>query len=629
MDFIARLDEMLTKIKKSMTKRSKKQRSLYLERNKVNRLLMIAVAEDDAINKHELQTMICILLRRYLTDDIKGNEFSIYCKDYYNLEINNEKQEYIDLNTFIYPECNYLLKKCGYSDSFKIESSTLKYLLVYYIYLHLGHHHLLGTLNDEKRELFECLHEHRTMFETYLMIHGFLFDCLGGKPMSMDGLGERAIAVKKLIYKLYGGVDNSNDLMEPIIRFHHDCALALLVLQKCYDELNNKDDLSIARSLFTNVNLLNKDEKKQELIDMYGIIHSDYSVMDKERESFRIVCKMFQIKHTSLLLQQIVEKYNEFGEKILLRDSQFLELNFKLTIVNKNNFSVSDYSYIKDALVTYEIRGPIKDGVYHVLKRDRMDKDERTYRFDRKMSRIAITIFSLSALFLYAMVSLKLSTHSGGNLFASVENIFNDYIGVHSKTIIDVSFVLFIVIILLTIVKNLRLKIKKRQYLKIQLFPSWRIWVLRLSTISMAIALLKFAQIISLFHPIVILCMMLSIEWLIFMKTESEDSRNEQNNSQKCKDENDKKDAQKKTNASLYLLTIVAILLDMGLGFVDWVTETINHDNITLLLAKLASAIVLGAICFFSGKFLDMHREQQKQDRDTMNRCIETIKAGE
>ena len=67
----------------------------------------------------------------------------------------------------------------------------------------------------------------------------------------------------------------------------------------------------------------------------------------------------------------------------------------------------------------------------------------------------------------------------------------------------------------------------------------------------------------------------------------------------------------------------------MGLGFVEWVTETINHDNITLLLAKLASAIVLGAICFFSGKFLDMHREQQKQDRDTMNRCIETIKAGE
>ena len=258
-----------------------------------------------------------------------------------------------------------------------------------------------------------------------------------------------------------------------------------------------------------------------------------------------------------------------------------------------------------------------------------MDKDESTYRFDRKMSRIAITIFSLSALFLYAMVSLKLSTHSGGNLFASVDNIFNDYIGVHSKTIIDVSFVLFIVIILLTIVKNLWLKIKKRQYLKIQLFPSWRIWVLRLSTISMVIALLKFAQIISLFHPIVILCMMLSIEWLIFMKTESEDSRNEQNNSQKCKDENDKKDAQKKTNASLYLLTIVAILLDMGLGFVEWVTETINHDNITLLLAKLASAIVLGAICFFSGKFLDMHREQQKQDRDTMNRCIETIKAGE
>lgn len=616
------IKNLLAKMKNFLAK--DKQRSLYREKNKVNRLLMIAVAEDNAINKHELQTMICILMRRYLTDDIKGQQFSIYCHDYYGIEIDKNIYKYVDLNTFIYPQCNNFINQCGYSDKFTIDSDTLKYLLVYYIFTFLCHGLRDATLTDKENDLCNLLYICRNSFDEYLKIYEFIVDCLGGKPMNNVDLNDNTIKVKQLIYDIYEDVDIKEKLMESIRWFHHDCILALLVLHKCYDELNNKDDFSVARSLFANVNLLNKDEKKQELIDMYGIIQSDYSVMDKERESFRIVCKMFQIQHTSLLLQQIVEKYNEYGEKMLLRDSQFLNLNIKPIIVNKNNFSVSDYNYINDALVTYEINGPIKDGVYHVLKRDRMNKDESTYRFDRKMSRIAITVFSLSALFLYAQVSLRLP-HNGGNLFANVEDIFNNIMVYSKKPIIYVSLGLFIVIILLNIVKNMRIKIKKSQYLKLKLFPSWKHWVLGISIISMVIALLDFVAICSLFPPIVILLMMLSIEWLIFMKTESEDSEKEKNNSRKLKEENGKNEIQKKTNASLYLLTMVAILLDMGLGAVEWLLD--NEDYKTLF-AKLSSAIVLGAICYFSGKFLDMHRVQQKQDRDTMNRCIEDIKNG-
>jgi preprotein translocase subunit YajC len=47
-----------------------------------------------------------------------------------------------------------------------------------------------------------------------------------------------------------------------------------------------------------------------------------------------------------------------------------------------------------------------------------------------------------------------------------------------------------------------------------------------------------------------------------------------------------------------------------------------------MLTAKLTSAIVLGAICFFSGKFLEMYRAQQKQDRDTIEKCVNEIKKG-
>lgn len=102
------------------------------------------------------------------------------------------------------------------------------------------------------------------------------------------------------------------------------------------------------------------------------------------------------------------------------------------------------------------------------------------------------------------------------------------------------------------------------------------------------------------------------------MKAESKENNDDVNSSPS----NSKKEHD---NTPLYVLTFVAILLDMGLGAVEWL---LDNEDYKILLAKLSSAIVLGAICYFSGKFLEMHRAQQKYDRETMDKCVKEIKNG-
>lgn len=42
-------------------------------------------------------------------------------------------------------------------------------------------------------------------------------------------------------------------------------------------------------------------------------------------------------------------------------------------------------------------------------------------------------------------------------------------------------------------------------------------------------------------------------------------------------------------------------------------------------VAKIASALILGCICFFAGKFLYMYRMQQQTDMVKMKECIDEL----
>lgn len=72
----------------------------------------------------------------------------------------------------------------------------------------------------------------------------------------------------------------------------------------------------------------------------------------------------------------------------------------------------------------------------------------------------------------------------------------------------------------------------------------------------------------------------------------------------------------------LVLLVVAAIILDICIGIIE-----INPDNInTQWIEKCFSAVLLGCICFFSGKFIENHRNQQDFVIDKMNAIVDELK---
>lgn len=110
------------------------------------------------------------------------------------------------------------------------------------------------------------------------------------------------------------------------------------------------------------------------------------------------------------------------------------------------------------------------------------------------------------------------------------------------------------------------------------------------------------------FIPLCLLIMMLSIEWLIFMRGKEVNRREDISG--------------KPRHSMLVLLVVAAIILDICIGIIE-----INPDNInTQWIEKCFSAVLLGCICFFSGKFIENHRNQQDFVIDKMNAIVDELK---
>lgn len=102
-------------------------------------------------------------------------------------------------------------------------------------------------------------------------------------------------------------------------------------------------------------------------------------------------------------------------------------------------------------------------------------------------------------------------------------------------------------------------------------------------------------------NSILLLYTMLSIEWLILMKDKSAETSPH--------------------SAPLTLLVIMAILSDISFGMIELQQMYTLHN----VLDKIFSALFLGCICFFFGKFLDIQYRQNKRNREEMRLVLEKI----
>lgn len=119
---------------------------------------------------------------------------------------------------------------------------------------------------------------------------------------------------------------------------------------------------------------------------------------------------------------------------------------------------------------------------------------------------------------------------------------------------------------------------------------------------------------------ICILIMMLAIEWLIFARSNAHGS-NDMVVHEKPKD-GKTPETSSKQHTSLALFVGIAILLDVCLGIIELPVRDVGIYGISI---KILSAIFLGCICFFTGKFFENMREQQIGDIGKMDEITQNL----
>lgn len=295
-------------------------------------------------------------------------------------------------------------------------------------------------------------------------------------------------------------------------------------------------DQSMRRSIFMNIEALEEEDIITELKDVMQVINADDSVTDREREAFRIICKVFKIRNSRKLWNML---YN-------LSQEELMQINIKLK--RKKLVDVNDFKTIRKAIEFYHIQGPIVDGIYHVLQRELTFEREYIFRNDKKRYRHSLMGFITTAIIIYLFVS------------------FHDQVPSANEC--------------------------------------------HLAHLFVQICL-------SLCIPI----MMISIEWLIFMLEEYVLKRHKKDIKENSGQKGDDKPTQHHSSSILVILVAAAIIADVCIGIIELNGE-LTASGIT---TKVAAALFLGCVCFFIGKFIDMHRVQKSIDVDDMSEVLDKI----
>lgn len=107
-----------------------------------------------------------------------------------------------------------------------------------------------------------------------------------------------------------------------------------------------------------------------------------------------------------------------------------------------------------------------------------------------------------------------------------------------------------------------------------------------------------------------IISLLLSIEWIIFMK-----ERMYENNKSETEG--------KKMSKILVVLVVVAVVIDMSFGMLELGSGEIT--DLPEVIIKFCSAIFLGGLCFYVGKCLELYNDHIEQDNEYINRKIDEL----
>lgn len=599
------------------------KKNLFGNKKKIMRLCAIAMAEDGEIDEMEANAIASVVLQKWMNDDLKDLDDYAHGFDGSNVQILNEtsaiysenqKEKYrIEINPddLVYRNGVYRLipdfvlqSKVDDEEAMELVGETLKDMLG----------KTYNSDHDDKRI------EERMKAITPLIdierLKTVLTETKCNLPENSD--------IKELLEVLVN--ENIHVYIDELFVAFFKCRY---IVDLCRQEL---DDVSMCKSICMNVDALSTDEIKRELRDMMLVIRADMSIMDREREAFRVFCKLFRIKNTTALWQELTQ-WNE--AELVGAYSDYQKKDFQ--IYRKDAIDVNDFKTIKKSIVFYDIKGPLLSGVYHVLQREELKKRENIFRGDKKMSRYAFILFALSAVVVYLNITDTmhgghgehgkelLTSHTFWEPFA---RMVTDICRGQIDWLVDIPFLLIAGVLVFPLIywgyKMICIRIKPMRkmmnYREKAFYEKDKgkfkiVWPVFAFVVALLIYIIGIADVSvqslldSLFAPFCLLIMMVSIEWLIFMREKYQGNTV----SQEHHVDGD--------SSILIILVVAAVLSDVCLGIIELGNEFTGKD----VVDKVASALFLGCICFFLGKFIENHRAQQEKDVHDMNSVVKEL----
>lgn len=600
------------------------KKNLFGNKKKIMRLCAIAMAEDGTIDEMEANAIASVVLQKWMNDDMKDLDDYADGFNGHNVTIlnettalyrENEGEKYkieINPNDLVYRNGVYRL-----IPKFILQSRTDDNEAV----------NLIGeTLNKMLSNTYDTNNNNNDISEQIDSLSSII-DIERLKDLLKEN-GCKLPEIQDIPHLLAVLVnENIRVYIDELFVAFFKCRY---IVDLCRQEL---DDVSMCKSICMNIDSLNTDEIKRELRDMMLVIRADMSIMDREREAFRVFCKLFRIKNTTALWQELTQ-WNE--AELVGAYSDYQKKDFK--IYRKDAMDVNDFKTIKKSIVFYDIKGPLLSGVYHVLQREELKKREDIFRGDKKLSKYAFIVFVLSAIVVYLNITdtmhgghsghgeRLLTSHTFWTPFADMmTNIYHGNI----DWWVNLPFLLIIGALLFPFVhwiykmcciniKSMRKKMNYREKFlynkdknKFKIAVPISAFLTALLIYILGIADISVQSLLdSLFAPFCLLVMMISIEWLIFMREKYQGNAKSPNHINQEHHSNS-------DSSILIILVIAAVLSDICLGII----ELGNVFTIKDVVDKVASALFLGCICFFLGKFIENHRVQQEKDVYDMN-CV-------
>lgn len=592
--------------------------NIFKEKKKIYRLLAIAMAEDENVSLEEEMAIATVLMYRYCHSESHKEElmkifhekgflaFGRYIRKTNNSWDKNDKDIFdkfkrinkkiachkirLETNDFqIKDAFNYLYKQKDIQLSQELKEDLLKSVL------------LEQLKADTRREQYrDCLlSAKKDISEIYTLKEDLFVKIEEDKSLSKKTQGMTLEENCRSLEEYY------ERRIRPLVQEYIElCMLCLLLVRQSLEELETDANGSVGKSIFMNINSLTKQEKTRELKEMVYVIKSDRSMMDREREAFRCVCKIFRIKGSSDLWKELSGSHSV---KLLYSDVKSTRVHYKDSEMN-----VNDFKNVQQSICSFDVRGKLINGAFHILQRGEIRKRDEIYLSDKKWSSLAVWTFGVSALILYFFVADLVNRTSERPIIFELDKL-NDFSRSISEWTMRSLFISGIIMIDWLLVK--KFNIKKRIVLTSTVF------IVLLSLSIHHCFYVKWSDMVATFFiPLMLVIMMLSIEWLIFMRQEY---------SGLAHNGGEPKEVKKGNASILIVLVCAAIMIDVCLGIVELITHSNIEEPVVALdyVAKIASALILGCICFFAGKFLDMYRMQQQTDMVKMKECINELEA--